>query len=609
MTETKRNGAEKETYRITPEAPRMPGMLLRGPDGAIAFGRGADGKVECMVKRFRWLVGSPDGNRYDINRVSGDGLVELDQLQTSFSAYPSDYSLGYESDIKSLRRRSEYRSVDGMPSMNSVNAAFSEDPRSGIVLLGRAFRNSLSAIACSSQTCRLNEPVLKTLVSSGCISKEEAEAVANVLDYSDIATRIIRFELPDGDIIAWWLHIYGKVAARAVSSRCLAKMITPDINRNVESDMTRIIMCNGIDDSIGLADIEHFSFHTASNSARGDSPKSSVRYVYGGAPDELLSTPSMYDFLAHLLPPQSSSWSLYCRSCGPDGKENRFTYFVYGGPVETADEMAGRLIDCIRLFKFSRAGFGITADVADESSMGTNDLREMETYRDLFLMEGIPDFSLRDVAEADEFIQLYSRYKIWRSNAKKDEKYELLDNLISLYRQAFRSSDKQSAFIINAVIWESYTEAFPSKKSGEFKISYAIKRYVNDLIRNKPPTKGITDDNFFNLMECLYWYRSEFAHGSGRVSDICIRYAFEVSRCIILKLLWSDDNLQTIVRKVHKMNKGPAPYRNLHVTMPKIDEEMKRHIRFVKEEIRQYNENKKKREEKEERNKTSNRRK
>ena len=610
MTEKEKISAEKETYRIAPESPGMPGMILKGPGGNIMFSRGDGGKVECMVKRFHWLVGSPDGNRYDIDRVDGDGLVELDQLQTSFSAYPNDYSLGFESDIKSLRRRCEYRKMDGMPSMSSVNAAFAVDPRSGVVLLGRALRNSLAAIACSDPACHLNEPVLRTLIASGCVSAEEAEAVETVLDYSDVAARIIRFELPDQDVIAWWLRIYGKVASRAVSSRFPQKMITPDVNSNEESDMTTIIMCNGIDDSIKLADIDSFSFHTASNSDRGDSPKGSVRYVYGGAPDESLSTPSMYDFLAHLLPPQSSSWSLYCVPRGSDGEENRFTYFVYDGPEAEASAMAGCLIDCIRLFKFSRAGFGTMAYIPDESSMGTNDLRDMEAYRDLFLMRGIPDFSLKDGTEAEEFMQLYRRFRNWRFNTKgDDDKYKLVDGLISLYRQAFRSSDKQSAYIMNAVIWETYAEAFPSKRSGRFKTGYAIKRYVNDLIRNGPSTKEKTSENYFNLMECLYWYRSEFAHGSGKVPEICIRYAFEVSRCIILKLLWSDDSLQSIVTTVHSMNEGPAPYRNLLVTMPKIDEEMMGRIEFVKEQIKQFNENQEIRAQKRERNKNNKRRK
>jgi|GEM_PF-3458162 len=364
--------------------------------------------------------------------------------------------------------------------------------------------------------------------------------------------------------------------------------------------MTTIIMCNGINDSIGLANIDCFSFHTASNSSRGDSPKSSVRYVYGGAPDESLSTPSMYDFLAHLMPPQSSSWSLYCLPRAPDGEGNRFTYFVYDGPSPDADKMIGCLIDSIRLFKFCRAGIGIRCDIADEHSMGTDDLRGMETYRDLFLMKGIPDFDLKNETETTEFAELYERYKNWKNNADRDEKYKLLNDLLSLYRQAFRSSDKQSAFILNAVIWETYTEAFPSKKSGEFKIGYAIKRYVNDLIRNGPSTKGMTDGNYFNLMECLYWYRSEFAHGSGKVPDVCIRYAFEVSRCIMLKLLWNDDNLQTTVNRVHKMNGGRAPYKNPRATMPRIDGEMMKQIEFVKKEIEQYIENQKIRERKRE---------
>lgn len=357
--------------------------------------------------------------------------------------------------------------------------------------------------------------------------------------------------------------------------------------------MTTIIMCNGIDDSIKSADIDSFSFHTASNSDRGDSPKGSVRYVYGGAPDESLSTPSMYDFLAHLLPPQSSSWSLYCVPRGSDGDENRFTYFVYDGPETEASATAGCLIDCIRLFKFSRAGFGTMAYIPDESSMGTNDLRDMETYRDLFLMKGIPDFSLRDAAEADEFIQLYNHYTIWRSDAKRDEKYELLDNLISLYRQAFRSSDKQSAFIINAVIWETYIQWFPTRKSEEDSINYSIKNFVNNLIRNEPWTNKQTSTNWYDLMECLYWYRSEFAHGSGRVPDVCIRYAFEVSRCLILKLLWSDDSIQTMVERVHSIGSKGIAYENPRVMMTAMDDDMVERVEFVKKEIEQYFENKK----------------
>jgi|GEM_PF-3083086 len=219
MTEKEKIGTEKETYMINPEPQNTSGLLFKGSRGTLPFGRATDGHIECMVKRYHWLVGSPDGLRYDIKLMGGDGLNELDQLQTSFSAYPYECSFRYEAEIKSLRRRAEYRTVGGMPSAGDIETAFEGDPRSGVVLLGRAFRNSLTAIACKGPVCQLNGSILRALTESGCINAEEAEAIATVLDYADIAMHMIRFELPGDDMMAWWLSIYGKVAAMAVKDR------------------------------------------------------------------------------------------------------------------------------------------------------------------------------------------------------------------------------------------------------------------------------------------------------------------------------------------------------------------------------------------------------
>ena len=221
MTEKENIGANEETYRITPDIPEISEILFNGPDGAISFGRRKNDHVECMVKRFHWLVGSPGGNRYDIELVNGSGLTELDQLQTSFSAYPSDYSFGFEADIKSLRRRTEYRYVKGILPAGDIEAAIAEDPRSGVVPLGNAFRNSLTAIACKEPECLLKGSVLRKLTSSGIISRKEADAVSAVLDYADIAMHLIRFDLPDKETMSWWLSIYGKVATAAVLDRML----------------------------------------------------------------------------------------------------------------------------------------------------------------------------------------------------------------------------------------------------------------------------------------------------------------------------------------------------------------------------------------------------
>jgi len=214
MTE-KEKICEEETYRIDPDDLEIGGEPHEDPRKTIPL-LPINGPIGCMVDRFHWLVGSGDGREYDIELVKGDRLNELDQLQTAFAAYQSRECFKYELEIKSLRLRAEYRLIDGIPPTNRIITAFNSDPWSAIVMLGRAFRNCLSSIACKGSARSLNEPVLKSLVASGCISVEEAEAAATAMDYSDLTTHIIRIKLPDKYTIALWLSVYRKIATAAL---------------------------------------------------------------------------------------------------------------------------------------------------------------------------------------------------------------------------------------------------------------------------------------------------------------------------------------------------------------------------------------------------------
>jgi len=146
-------------------------------------------------------------------------------------------------------------------------------------------------------------------------------------------------------------------------------------------------LCNGMDDSLQKIDISPFKYGTVSAYDVKPIPKKKMSYLYNregsdgkitNEPRETITVDTLFDFFHHLFAPLSTANRLYFDYAVEEREDGtwysdyqEFRYFLVESECDWDDEEQC-LIDAIRLFKTSRAGFGIA--VLPEGGIGVNDL-------------------------------------------------------------------------------------------------------------------------------------------------------------------------------------------------------------------------------------------
>ncbi len=239
------------------------------------------------------------------------------------------------------------------------------------------------------------------------------------------------------------------------------------------------------------------------------------------------------------------------------------------------------LLDAIRLFNLNRAGFGLCIHTRD--GIGLNDLYKHDTNKDLWANtpKGLPFFSLNET-ERDGFQKFYSSYRNWFFKGNPGEKDLVTKKLIELYRLAFNVAESDTAMILLSQIWELFVQYFPDKKKGKKRgTSYKIKAFVSGMIRNVPGTKENSERNLYKIVGHLYKQRCILVHQEtgDEFDSACIPVAFDVSRCLILKLINAkDDEMRTIVSKIDGCALEDVPYPDDEVKFNRIDPDLLKKI-------------------------------
>lgn len=282
-------------------------------------------------------------------------------------------------------------------------------------------------------------------------------------------------------------------------------------------------------------------------------------------------------------------------------------YFIYAEWEEPTSEdpanEAELIMDTLRMVKLSNVGFS----------------RIIKRYSDGYGMTPYPNYiptgwrrnfeklSLSD-KDIERIDRIYGQLKELKSicdtlekDAVSQHEYDLdpivskeglLNRLLGLNRASYTLTDYNSAFLLQAIIWETVVQNFPSERVRDSKrdmgVTTKIMYHITDLINNNPESRR----ELVDLMGLLYNQRSEFAHGNYRLRPRCFRYGFDVSRILILKMLDTEDDLNEMVVRLEEYNdrrkKGigmndPVPYpSDLHLM--KIDDRMRNDIKAFKTE-------------------------
>ena len=175
-----------------------------------------------------------------------------------------------------------------------------------------------------------------------------------------------------------------------------------------------IVLCNGMDDSFLGMDLTPFKYGVVSPYDMKSIKETPMSYIYNRAsgPDgtiineckDPITVNTLYDFFHHLFAPLSMARTIYCEFTvkeKPDGtccsEYQQFRYFEMDTDMNWEEEEKC-LVDAIRLFKTSRAGFGI--GVLPVGGVGVNDMYKCET--NYALWGYLPIFTLND-EEKKEF--------------------------------------------------------------------------------------------------------------------------------------------------------------------------------------------------------------
>lgn len=355
-----------------------------------------------------------------------------------------------------------------------------------------------------------------------------------------------------------------------------------------------IILCNGMDDSLLGVDLTPFTYGTVSPFDVKPIEEKRLSYIYNhvgpdgkviNVPMEKITVNTMYDFFHHLFAPLSTANRLYFDyaveekedgTCYSDYQE--FRYLQVESDKDWDDEEQC-LLDAIRLFKTSRAGFGL--GILPEGGIGVNDLYHYETNMSL---RALPIFTLDD-DEKKDFQKFYKGFREWylkfyklSYGPKPNSKDQLTKKMLDLYRNAYRCNDVETAFIAISGIWELFAQQFPEEGSpiGEG-VSERIRQSVSRMVRNGGVVKGKKQANLYKKVGYLYRQRSIIVHkDKDEVFDReCIPMAFDLTRCLILKLFYADEmEIESIVNKLEYCDEDKAAYKVDSVRWMKVSDEL-----------------------------------
>ncbi len=237
------------------------------------------------------------------------------------------------------------------------------------------------------------------------------------------------------------------------------------------------------------------------------------------------------------------------------------------------------LLDAIRLFKLNRAGFGLF--IHTRGGIGLNDLYQHDTNIDLCKNppKGLPIFSLNET-DRSTFQEFYTFYHKWFYGDNPGEKDKVTKKLLDLYRMAYNAIDSETSLIILSQIWELFAQYFPDKKNkngNKRGVSLKIRECVSKMVRNDPAIEENTADNLFEIIRYLYKQRCILVHQDpdGDFDPTCIPVAFDISRCLILKLIYAEDaDMKTVIAKIDGCEKKDVPYPDDRVKCNPIDSDL-----------------------------------
>ncbi|MBO5518938.1 MAG: hypothetical protein J5945_02160 [Candidatus Methanomethylophilus sp.] len=364
------------------------------------------------------------------------------------------------------------------------------------------------------------------------------------------------------------------------------------------------ILCNGMDDSLQKIDISPFKYGTVSAYDVKPIPKKKMSYLYNregsdgkitNEQRETITVDTLFDFFHHLFAPLSTANRLYFDYAVEEREDGtwysdyqEFRYFLVESECDWDDEEQC-LIDAIRLFKTSRAGFGIA--VLPEGGIGVNDLYHYETNMSL---QTLPIFTLDD-NEKKEFQTFYKEFRGWYTRFYKfnygpepSSKDYLTKKMLDIFRSVYRCDDIETAFMVLSGIWELFAQQFPEEKSpvGD-NVTRRIKESVSRMVRNTGSIYEWNQDNLFIKVGYLYEQRSIIVHKDKDKSfdKECVQMAFDITRCLILKLFYAKDkDVETIVHNLEYCDKDEAAYKMDSIRCPPASKElMKRIIKYAEE--------------------------
>jgi len=362
---------------------------------------------------------------------------------------------------------------------------------------------------------------------------------------------------------------------------------------------TAIVLCSGMDDSLLGVDLPPFEYGTVSPYDMKPIKEKSVSYIYNRASSsdgtivneckDQITVDTLYDFFHHLFAPLSMARTIYCEFTvkkKEDGtccsEYQQFRYFVMNTDRSWEEEEMC-LIDAIRLFKTSKAGFGI--GVLPDDGVGVNDMYQCETNHALWGF--LPVFTLNETEKKD-FQEFYSKFHGWYERfywlnygPKPNNKDLLTKKMLDIFRSAYRSTDIETAFMILSGIWELFAQQFPEENSpiGD-RVSRRIRESVSRMIRNGGEVRDKNQANLYKKIGYLYKQRSIIVHKDKdeNFDKECVLMAFDLTRCLILKLFYADETeIEDIVKKLEYCDREEAPYKNESVKwIPVSDDLMKR---------------------------------
>lgn len=334
---------------------------------------------------------------------------------------------------------------------------------------------------------------------------------------------------------------------------------------------TVIVLCSGVDSSLLDLKLEPFRFALISANNPHPIECKELSYIYkakcnpDGTTKEVYKKSTkvntLYDFIQHLFPPYTSARGKYLQTEQYwDGTQyqyksepERFACFLSDSD-DGWEKDASCLLNAIRLFKLNHAGFGLC--IQTRGGIGLNDLYQHDTSTKLCGNPPVlPIFSL-DETELNTFQDFYTFYRGWFYEENPNKKDQVARKLLDLYEIAYNTANLDTSLIILSQIWELFAQYFPDEEGGHKRgVSKRIKKSISNMIRNKSATCEETEDNLYKIVGYLYNQRCIIVHQDvdGEFDPACIPLAFDISRCLILKLIYIEDvEMEAIVGKIKR---------------------------------------------------------